>query len=190
MADALPKLYRVNSKVPGYQTFARAMGLLERNSSSVCRPANKSQQSKWRRGMWKAGLVGGIALVIGSSAAIAGSAENDFGRAPVAKSEAVMSMAQVARLKSVLKLTAAQEQLWPAIERAFHEVSQAQEAASSQGLIQGIKNRATSVALNGLALRRLATAASPLLRTLDEEQKQSGLAFARSVGLHSVAAAF
>ena len=141
--------------------------------------------------MWKAGLAGVIALVIGSSAVFAGSAENDFGRAPiVAKSEAVMSLAQVIRLKSVLKLTAAQEQLWPAIERAFHEVSQAQEAASSQGVIQGIKHRATSVALNALALRRLATAASPLLRTLDEEQKQSGLAFARSVGLHSVAAAF
>ena len=141
--------------------------------------------------MWKAGLAGVVALVIGSSAAFAGSAENDIGRTPVvAKSEAVMSLAQVTRLKAVLKLTAAQEQLWPAIERAFHEVSQAQEAASSQGLIQGIKNRATSVALNALALRRLAAAASPLLRTLDEEQKQSGLAFARSVGLHSVAAAF
>src|SRR6186997_2368512 len=111
--------------------------------------------------MWKAGLAAVVALVVGSSVALAGSAETDFGRNQmVAKSEAVMSLAQVTRLKAVLKLTAAQEQLWPAIERAFHEVSQAQEAASSQGLIQGIKNRATSVALNALALRRLAAAAS------------------------------
>jgi len=139
--------------------------------------------------MLKAGLAGVVALVIGSSVGFAGSVENDFGRTQVvAKSEAVMSLAQVHRLKSVLKLTAAQEQLWPAVERGFNEVSQAQEAASSQGL--GIKSRATSVALNADALRRLASAAYPLIRMLDEEQKQSGLAFARSVGLHSVAAAF
>lgn len=141
--------------------------------------------------MWKAGLAAVVALVMGSSATLAGSSETDLGRNQVvAKSESVLSLAHVARLKSVLKLTAAQEQLWPAVERAFHEVSQAQENGASQGLVQGIKHRAVSVALNGLALRRLASAAYPLLRTLDEEQKQSGLAFARSVGLHSVAAAF
>ena len=101
-----------------------------------------------------------------------------------------MSLTQVSRLKSVLKLTAAQEQLWPAIERAFHEISQAQETASSQGFVQGVKSRAASIGLNALALRRLASAAYPLIRTLDEEQKQSAVAFARSAGLHSVAAAF
>ena len=78
--------------------------------------------------MWKAGLAGVVALVIGSSVAFAGSSEADFDRSQaVTKSGAVMSLAQVSRLKSVLKLTAAQEQLWPAIERAFHEISQAQE---------------------------------------------------------------
>ena len=141
--------------------------------------------------MWKAGLAGIVALVIGSSVAFADGGEGDFSRSQmVAKSGAVMSLAQVARLKSVLKLTPAQEQLWPAIERAFHEISQAQETASSQGFVQGVKNRAASVGLNALALRRLAAAAYPLIRTLDEEQKQSALAFARSAGLHSVAAAF
>jgi len=141
--------------------------------------------------MWKAGLAGIVALVIGSSAAFAGSGDSDFGRNhAVAKSETVMSLGQVARLKAVLKLTAAQEQLWPAIERAFHEISQAQDAGATQGVVQGIKHRAASIGLNALALRRLASAAYPLIRTLDEEQKQSALAFARSVGLHSVAAAF
>jgi hypothetical protein len=142
--------------------------------------------------MWKAGLVGAVALVIGSSAALAGGVESGYGslqRVSV-KSEPVMSLAQVARLKSVLKLTSAQEQLWIPIEQAFREISQAQEASASQGLLQSIKNRATSIGLNALALRRLASAAYPLIRTLDEEQKQNGLAFARSAGLHSVAAAF
>jgi len=140
--------------------------------------------------MWKAGLAGVIALVIGSSTALADGGERDFGRGQVVKSEAAMSLNHFARLKSVLKLTAAQEQLWVPVERAFHEIYQAQGAAGSQGFVQGIKHRAASIGLNALALRRLASAAYPLLRTLNEEQKQSGLAFARSVGLESVAAAF
>jgi zinc resistance-associated protein len=141
--------------------------------------------------MWKAGLAGVVALVIGSSVAFAGGGEPEFGSSQaVAKSGAVMSLGQVSRLKAVLKLNAAQERLWPAIERAFHEISQAQESAGSQGLVQGVKSRAVSIGLNALALRRLASAAYPLIRTLDEDQKQSALAFARSAGLHSVAAAF
>ena len=141
--------------------------------------------------MWKAGLAGFVALVIGSSVAFADSGEGDFGRSQmVAQSGAMMSLAQVSRLKSALKLTSAQEQLWPAIERAFHEISQAQETASSQSFVQGMKNRAASIGLNALALRRLASAAYPLIRTLDDDQKQSAVTFARSAGLHSVAAAF
>ena len=141
--------------------------------------------------MWKAGLAGLVAVMISSSVATAGSAEEDFGQSQaLMQSGAIMSLAQVSRLKSALKLTAAQQQLWPAIERAFHEISQAQETASAQSLVQGVKSRVASIGLNALALRRLASAAYPLIRTLDDEQKQSALAFARSAGLHSVAAAF
>ncbi len=141
--------------------------------------------------MWKAGLAGVVALFIGSSVALADNRDAGFGsHQAVTKSGTVMSLAHVSRLKAVLKLTSAQEQLWPAIEHAFREISQAQEAGNSQGLVQGIKSRAASIGLNALALRRLASAAYPLIRTLNEEQKQSGLAFARSVGLESVAAAF
>ena len=71
--------------------------------------------------MWKAGLAGLVALMIGSSVAAAGSGEEDFGQGQVlVQSGAMMSLAQVSRLKSALKLTAAQQQFWPAIERAFH----------------------------------------------------------------------
>jgi hypothetical protein len=145
---------------------------------------------KWRSGMWKAGLAGIVALAIGSSVAVADGVETDLRHHAVARSEASMSLAQVARLKTVLKLTAAQETLWPAIEHAFREIKEAQEGSASQGLVQGLKNRAAAIGLNALAMQRLATAAYPLIRTLNEEQKQSGLSFARSVGLESVAAAF
>ena len=141
--------------------------------------------------MWKAALVGTFALVMASSGTFADSRETDLSpNRAMAKSESAMSFGQVTRLKSVLKLTAAQEQLWPAVEQAFREISQAQEGGASQGLVQGIKHRAAAIGLNAIALRRLATAAYPLIRTLNEEQKQSGLAFARSAGLESVAAAF
>ena len=142
--------------------------------------------------MWKAGLVGLAVLVIGSSAALADSSGGEnFGRVHVGKSENTLSFTQVVRLKAALKLTAAQEQLWAPVEQAFREISQAQEAGGAQGFVQGIKHRAAAaIGLNALALRRLASAAYPLIRTLNEEQKQNGLAFARSAGLESVAAAF
>lgn len=139
--------------------------------------------------MWKAGLVGIFALVIGSSVAFADS-EAGFSQRAIAKSDATMSITHVTKLKSVLKLTSDQEQLWPAIERAFREICQAQETAAPQGLVQNIKQKVASIGLNTLALRRLATAAHPLIRTLTDEQKQNALGFARSVGLDSVAAAF
>jgi hypothetical protein len=108
----------------------------------------------------------------------------------VANYEAVMSVTHVARLKSVLKLTSEQEPLWQAVEHAFHEIGQAQDASAPQGIVQSIKHRVTSIGLNTLALRRLASAAHPLIRTLTDEQKQNALSFARSTGLASVAAAF
>jgi hypothetical protein len=41
-----------------------------------------------------------------------------------------------------------------------------------------------------VTIRRLIGAAYPLIRTLNDEQKQSALAFARSMGLETIAAAF
>jgi hypothetical protein len=44
--------------------------------------------------------------------------------------------------------------------------------------------------VSAIALKRLAAAAYPLLQSLDEGQKQTALALARSMGLESVASAF
>jgi hypothetical protein len=140
--------------------------------------------------MWKAGLTAIVALIIGSASVVAGEIERES-RIEAVKTEASMTLAQIGRLKSVLKLSAEQEVLWPAIERAFREISVAQEEAGvAQGFVQRVKNKAASVGLNALAMRRLAAAAYPLIRTLSEEQKQSGLVFARSTGLDKIAAAF
>lgn len=136
--------------------------------------------------MWKSGLAGIVAILIGSSAVLADSGDAELNRGRVAKSDAVMSVSHMVRLKAVLKLTAAQEPLWIPVEQTFREIGQAQEADG----VQGFKHRVAAIGLNAMALRRLASAAYPLIRSLNEEQKQNGLAFARSVGLSSVAAAF
>jgi hypothetical protein len=188
MVKPTPHVDRVNCTVNRYQHSARghSPGTILRSAMPPT-GTNKILEAC----MWKAGLVGAIAFAtIGLPSAFAdnlGAIPQD--RASV-QSETMLSQAQIIRLKSVLKLTQAQEQFWPAVEHAFREISAAQEGGTAQGLVQGIKHRATAVALNAIALRRLATAAYPLIRTLNEDQKQSALTFARSVGLDSVAAAF
>jgi hypothetical protein len=144
--------------------------------------------------MWKARLVSAIALATISS--FSAFADTEFAQgqqnSPAASSQPVVSQAQISRLKSVLKLTGAQEQLWPAVESAFRDVFQQQleNGVAPNGLVQGISNKAAAIGLNALALRRLGAAAYPLIKTLSEEQKESAIAFARSMGLATIAAAF
>jgi hypothetical protein len=142
--------------------------------------------------MLKAALVGAIALAtVGSSLALADDGDMGQTRA-VVQSGYSLTHAQIARFRSVLKLTAAQEQYWPAVEHAFREMvaQQAQDDSAQQGFAQRIGNRAISVGVSAVSLRRLAAAAYPLLQSLDEVQKQNALALARSMGLESVASAF
>jgi len=144
--------------------------------------------------MWKAGLVGAVALATMNSTFAFAEPVSLTGRdaQPAEQTDVVVSSAQIARLKSNLRLTAEQEPLWPAVERAFRELSQQafEEGGADQGLVHKIGSRAVAVGLNAMALRRLAAAAYPLIQTLNDEQKQSAVAFARSVGLENVASAF
>lgn len=141
--------------------------------------------------MWKAALAGAVALAtIGSSLMYSG-AEAAAQQVRVGSaSGVVVTSAQIARLKSQLKLTAEQEPLWPAVEEAFLGLGQPQLASAAQGSTHGMGGRPTAVALDAAALHHLFTAAYPLLRTLNDDQKQCALAFARSVGLEAVVAAF
>jgi hypothetical protein len=107
-----------------------------------------------------------------------------------AASGVVVTSAQIARLKLQLKLTVAQEPLWPAVEEAFRQLGRPQLASAAPGVTHGLGAHAASVALDAAALHQLFAAAYPLLRTLNAEQKQSALAFARSIGLEAVIAAF
>jgi hypothetical protein len=142
--------------------------------------------------MLKAALVGAIALAtIGSSLGFAADERGEPGQQTRSATPGItLTQAQISRFRSVLKLTAAQEQHWPAVEQAFRELSNRQSREESHGVVQGIRSRAAAVGVSAVMLQRLAAAAYPLIQSLDEGQKQSGLALARSMGLESVASAF
>lgn len=96
----------------------------------------------------------------------------------------------IPRIKSVLKLTPAQEQHWAPVEAALRELARRQNASSeSAGLVRRISNRVVTVVLNSAAVQRLAVAARPLLGTLDAEQMRAAQGLAQEMGLGPVVAA-
>src|SRR5690242_9106847 len=96
----------------------------------------------------------------------------------------------VARIKSVLKLTPAQEPYWHPVEAALRELARRQNASSeSAGFVRRLSNRVVTVVLNSSAVQRLAVAARPLIGTLDAEQMRAAQGLAQEMGLGPVVAA-
>ena len=96
----------------------------------------------------------------------------------------------IARIKSVLKLTAAQEPYWAPVEAALRDLARQQaRAESSDGLVHRISHRVVSVVLSSAAVQRLAVAARPLLAKLDEDQMRAAHSLAAEMGLGPVVAA-
>jgi len=102
----------------------------------------------------------------------------------------VISEAQIARFKSALKLTPAQEQLWAPIEVELRQITRIGSRGESEGIVQRIRSRFRTIVLDVAALRRLGAAARPLLMSLDDEQKQKALQISRTMGMASLASVF
>jgi hypothetical protein len=92
----------------------------------------------------------------------------------------------IARLRAALKLTALQQRYWPAVESALRNLShrQGRDHAST-----GMLRRAAAAVGDADGVRRVASAASPLIGTLDDKQKQDGMRVIRAMGFGSLAAA-
>jgi hypothetical protein len=103
--------------------------------------------------------------------------------------QAQTSAINIARIKSVLKLTPAQEPYWAPVEEALRELAHQQAPADSAGLMRRISHRVVSVVLNSAAVQRLAVAARPLVAMLNEEQMRAAHGLAREMGLGPVVAA-
>ena len=102
----------------------------------------------------------------------------------------VVREAQIARFKTALKLTPAQEQLWAPIDAELRRITQTGPRSESEGIIQRIRSRFRTIVLDITALRRLGKVARPLLMSLNDEQKQRAMRVARTMGMSSLASVF
>ena len=138
--------------------------------------------------MWKAALAGALLATIGSSLA---RADSQF---PVTQVSASSSMAEsrIAQFKAALRLSPEQERHWPRVAAALRQIVQSynSDESNSGGLMRRIGTSASNVVLSADALRHLVSAAQPLMKTLDSEQKQHALVLARHMGFGGVAAHF
>lgn len=106
---------------------------------------------------------------------------------PSPEDRAILTDARIAGLKTALKLTPDQEKLWPGVETALKDVAKdraarrdqaraAREAARTANTmpdpIARMRDMATRLDAGAADLRKIADAADPLYKTLDEAQKR------------------
>jgi zinc resistance-associated protein len=136
--------------------------------------------------MWKAFVAGLFVLAFSGSIATSVPAAADSGRLE----------AGIARFKAALRLTPAQERHWPRVEAALRAMAQegdrqqVADASGDAGFFRRVGARATEMAMSAASMRRLVSAAQPLVKSLDEDQKREALTLARSMGFGSLAARF
>jgi len=91
--------------------------------------------------------------------------------------------ARIAAVHAGLKLTPDQEKLWPAVETAVRDFAklridranartEVQKNASPDDPVSKLRERAGNMATSADALKKIADAADPLYKTLDEGQKR------------------
>src|SRR6476620_1311643 len=107
-----------------------------------------------------AGVFALAALGLLSEGSLARAAEFDGHTDQVQTTTAI----NVARIKSVLKLTPAQEPYWAPVEAALRDLARRQQTQTeSTSLVRRISNRVVTVVLHSAAIQRLAVAARPLV---------------------------
>jgi len=142
--------------------------------------------------MWKTVLAGSTALAIaGATLAYAqqGPGDRDFAPRwrPSAQDIAAFGDARIAALHAGLQLTPEQEKNWPALESALRDLSKQRSAwfaarASAdrpKEPVERLALRADMLTQRGAALKKVADAAGPLYKSLDEAQKHRFMLLAR-----------
>jgi hypothetical protein len=145
--------------------------------------------------MWKTVLAGTTAFAIaGATLAYAQSGPNPFDRAPgwrpSAEDITALGEARIAALHAGLKLNADQEKNWPGVEAALRDLAKQRSerfaarasANPPSDPIQRLAQRADLIESRGAALKKLAQAAEPLYKSLDDGQKHRFLMLARLEG--------
>jgi len=142
--------------------------------------------------MWKTVLAGTTALAIaGGTLAYAQQGSGAFERAqrwrPTAEDITAFGEARIAALHAGLKLTAEQEKNWPAVESALRDIAKQRSerfaarasADRPKDPIERLNLRAEVMGQRATALKKLADAAGPLYKSLDDSQKRRFVMLAR-----------
>ena len=145
--------------------------------------------------MWKTVLAGTTALAIaGATLAYAQQGPNAPDRAqrwrPTAADITAFGDARIAAIHAGLKLTADQEKLWPPVEAALRDLMKqradrfAARASADRptDALERLNLRAQVMSERGASLKKLADAAAPLYKTLDDSQKHRFVVLARVGG--------
>jgi hypothetical protein len=104
-------------------------------------------------------------------------------------SGALFNAAQLASIKSRLKLTPNQEEYWPPVESALRDIGW--KAAHDGGRKAGSRqDLAATIDPNSDEVQRLKSAAFPLIMSMNEDQKREVRMLAQVMGLTQVAASF
>jgi hypothetical protein len=144
--------------------------------------------------MLKSALAGAFALAtIGISSSFAQDYQlQSYPQERASSADTSMANSRIAQFKSALHLNSDQQRHWPRVEAVLRDViarAQVQEA-SAEGYVQRVTNKVGSAMVSANAVRRLVAAASPLVKSLDPNQKQVAIAMARDMGFGAVAAQF
>lgn len=147
--------------------------------------------------MWKTVLAGTTALAIaGASFAFAdqgaGRPDRAQGWRPSAADITAFADARIAALHAGLQLNADQEKNWPAVESAMRDMAKQRadriaafrDAQSQADPIERLNRHAEAMQSRGAALKKLAEAAAPLYKSLDDAQKHRFVVLARVGGSH------
>ena len=103
----------------------------------------------------------------------------------------VIKETHIARLRAALNLKPEQQRHWAPVESALRALARQQSRdVSGAGLVQRISDKASAMAGTAVKLKRLASAAAPLIRVLDDSQKQSAMSYVHGAGFGHLAAAF
>ncbi len=134
--------------------------------------------------MWKTVLAGSTALAIAAGTfayAQQGPDNRDFAPRWRASAEDISALgdARIAALHAGLKLTAEQEKNWPPVEAALRDLAKLRSerfaarasADRPQDPLERLSLRADDMAKHAAALKKLADAAGPLYKSLDDGQK-------------------
>jgi zinc resistance-associated protein len=145
--------------------------------------------------MLKTVLAGTTALAIaGATLAYAQKGSDDFQRVqrwqPSAEDITAFGEARIAALHAGLKLTPEQEKNWPAVESALRDLAKQRSerfaarasADRPSDPVERLNLRAEVMGQRAAALKKLADAAAPLYKSLDDSQKRRFVMLARLGG--------